>query len=119
MLSNTYLDRYMLVSVAQGPSPIDGRDVCGFFFSLSADLVHWSRHQLLAEAQLAWRAADPQRTSVLEPVPVLNPSVVDHTDTTIHFERAGRAPYLYYTRFNDSGLDRDLVRVQVTLTRLD
>ena len=57
--------------------------------------------------------------SVLEPAPVLYPSVVDHADTTINFERTGRAPYLYYTRFNDGGLDRDLVRVQVTLTRLD
>jgi hypothetical protein len=47
----------------------------------------------------------------------LYPSLVDHADTTVNFERAGRTPYLYYMRNNDGWLDRDLVRVQLTLTR--
>ena len=45
------------------------------------------------------------------------PSLVDHADTTVNFERAGRTPYLYYMRINDGSLDRDLVRVPLTLTR--
>ena len=43
------------------------------------------------------------------------PSIVDHEDSTVNFERPGRMPYLYYTRHN-GGLDRDLVRVPLTFT---
>lgn len=113
---NTYLERYMYVSVSQGPFDVGGRGVCGFFYALSADLVHWSRHQLLVEAQLPWCPADLQQPGVLDPQTVLYPSIVDHSDTTVNFERTGRTPYLYYTRFN-AGLDRDLVRVPLTITR--
>jgi hypothetical protein len=113
---NTYLERYMYVSVSQGPYDVAGRMVCGFFYALSADLVHWSRHQLLVEAQLPWCPADLQQPGVLDPQTVLYPSIVDHADTTVNFERTGRTPYLYYTRFN-VGLDRDLVRVPLTITR--
>ena len=56
---------------------------------------------------------------MLEPVFVLYPSVVDHANTTINFEKAGRTAYLYYTRFNDGGLDRDLIRAPLTFTRTD
>ena len=35
--------------------------------------------------------------------PTLYPSLVDHGDTTVNVERAGRNAYLYYTRFNDGG----------------
>lgn len=112
---STYLDRYLYVSV--GPLDVAGRMTCGFFFSLSTDLIHWSAHRLLAEASLPWCAADDSRPGVLEPVTVAYPSIVDHADTTINFEKAGRTPYLYYTRMNDGGLDRDLVRVPLTFTR--
>jgi hypothetical protein len=44
------------------------------------------------------------------------PSIIDHNDTTANFEVAGRTPYLYFTRFNDPYLDRDLVRVPMTIT---
>jgi|WetSurMetagenome_2_1015567.scaffolds.fasta_scaffold41753_3 hypothetical protein len=111
LVYNTYLDRYVHVSVAAGISPIDGRSVCGFFFSLSADLIHWSNHQLLTEAQLPWCPANPQAPGLLEPVNVLYPSIVDHADTTTNFEKAGRTPYLYYVRFNQGVYDRDLMRV--------
>lgn len=47
------------------------------------------------------------------------PSLVDHADSTVNFEQIGRTPYLYYTRFNDCCLDRDLVRVLMTFTRHD
>jgi hypothetical protein len=46
-------------------------------------------------------------------------SIIDHEDTTINFERTGRNAYLYYTRLNDGGLDRDIVRVPITFTRID
>jgi hypothetical protein len=111
---STYLERYMAVASGQGPLDVDGRPTCGFFYALSADLVHWSKHRLLAEASLPWCPAGP---NALEPVNVLYPSIVDHADTTVNFERAGSTPYFYYVRFNDGGLDRDLMRVPLTLTR--
>jgi hypothetical protein len=114
---DTYLERYVLVSAAQGPTEIDGRSVCGILYSLSADLIHWSERRLLVEASLPWCPADPSQPGVLEPVSVLYPALVDHADTTVNFEMAGRTPHLYYTRFNDGGLDRDLVRVPLTLTK--
>jgi hypothetical protein len=114
---DAYLERYILVSAAQGPTEIDGRSVCGILYSLSADLIHWSQRRLLAAASLPWCPVDPVEPTALEPVSVLYPSLVDHADATVNFERAGRTPHLYYTRFNDGGLDRDLVRVPLTLTR--
>jgi hypothetical protein len=51
--------------------------------------------------------------------------LIDHADATANFENPGRMPYLYYVRFNRSvndplyWLDRDLVRVPLTFTRLD
>jgi hypothetical protein len=112
---STYLSRYLLV--APTPRWVDGRIVCGYFFSLSTDLIHWSDPQLLAEAKLTYCPAVTPGPGAVETVPTLYPSLVDHADTTVNFERAGRTPYLYYMRNNDGWLDRDLVRVQLTLTR--
>ena len=111
---STYLERY--VYLAASISSYQGRIACGFFFELSADLIHWSQHRQLTEAQLPWCQADPSQP-VIEPVTVLYPSLVDHTDTTVNFETIGRTPHLYYKRFNDGGLDRDLVRMQLSFTR--
>ena len=48
---------------------------------------------------------------------MLYPYLVDRADTTVNFETMGRTPHLYHARFNDGGLDRDLVRVPLTFTR--
>jgi len=109
---NTYLDRYMLVN--NGGSPIAGYPVCGFYLWLSSDLIHWGYPQLIAPARMDGCNIPPQTPGVLETVNILYPSIIDHADSTINFERPGRTPYLYYTRFNDGGLDRDLVRVPLT-----
>jgi len=115
---STYLNRYMHVGQAQHLS--DGRDVCGIFYALSADLIHWSDQKLLAEAKVFdFCDTNPQSPGVLEPVKVWYSSIVDHSDTTINFERAGHTPYLYYVRFNQGVYDRDVMRVPLTFTRLD
>ncbi len=93
---NTYLERYMLVSEWNA-------GVCGWHFSLSSDLVHWSDVQLITE-----RACTSN--------PPGYPSVIDHDDATTNFERPGRTPHLYYTRYHQYWLDRDLVRVPLTFT---
>jgi hypothetical protein len=116
---NTYLNRYVLAGAGAGAFVVDGRPVCGFFFWLSSDLIHWSEPQLLAEARISWCDNNPQGPGLLEPVYVAYASIIDHADTTINFESATRTPHLYYTRLNDGGLDRDLVRVPVSLTRQD
>ncbi len=117
LVYNTYLERYMAVAPGPGPLDVNGRATCGFFYALSADLIHWSEHRLLVEASLGWCAADPSQPGVLEPVIVAYPSIVDHADTTVNFENAGRTPYFYYVRINGDNLDRDVVRVPLTLTR--
>jgi hypothetical protein len=119
LVYDTYLARYLLVGPAPGPLDVGGRNACGFFVWLSADLIHWSKPQLLVEARISWCDNNPQAPGLLEQVFVGYPSVVDHADTTVNFERAGRTPYLYYTRFNTGGLDRDLVRVPLTFTLRD
>jgi len=108
---NTYLGLYMLVN----DSNIGGVS-CGIYFMLSYDMVHWGPKQMIAPARSPWCDADPATPGILEPVVVMYPSLVDHGDTGVNFDRTGRTVYLYYTRFNDGGLDRDLVRVPVTFT---
>ena len=111
---NTYLNRYMHIYTDE--PYVDGRSACGFYFSLSADLLHWSRSQLLVATKCGSGELPP---GAIDPMLVSAPSIVDHADTTTNFERAGRTPYLYHTRFNDGGLDRDVVRLPLTLTRAD
>jgi hypothetical protein len=111
---NTYLNRYMDLEIYQ--STIDGKLFCSFSFSLSADLVHWSSFQLITEpGDPGFCPPDAQGLTY----PAMYPTLIDHADTTINFERPGRTPHLYYARFNDSWKDRDLVRVPLTFTRLD
>lgn len=107
---NTYLGKYLMVGATRvgGPTEV----VCGFFYLLSTDLIHWTRMRLIRTAHTPW-------TPECFPVGTIGavfPSVIDHSDATVNFERPGRTPYLYYTRFNDHGLNRDLVRAPMTIT---
>jgi hypothetical protein len=115
---NTYLERYMLVVTwVDARHPPDVR--CGIYLSLSTDLIHWSQAQEIAPAHVIGCPTDQTIPGELEPVLIFYASVVDHEDPTVNFERSGRTPHLYYTRFNDdtlNSLDRDLVRVPLTFT---
>ena len=111
---NNYLDRYMWVGMHL--SWETGESVCGVYFTTSFDLIHWSDIQLIAKG-LSWCETDPSTPGLLEPVRIQYPSIIDHADSTINFERPGQTPYLYYTRHNEGHwLDRDLVRVPLTFT---
>ena len=114
---NTYLERY--IQVGMGVQMIEGRKVCGVYFQLSANLFIWSPPQLIIEAIDDRCQVDPQKPGLLEPVRVMFAALIDHADTTVNFERPGRTPYLYYVRFNDEGVNRDVVRVPLTFTRID
>jgi hypothetical protein len=113
---NSYIDRY--VHVNDWGQWVDPQTlICGFYFTLSTDLVHWSDIQLIARADIGWcgDSGSPETPPILESSPLQYPSIIDHADSTTNFERPGRTPYLYYTRHN-GGLDRDLVRVPLTFT---
>ncbi len=107
---NPYLEKYMLIGGGRVGGPTDF--LCGFFYSLSSDLIHWTPLRLVREAHVPWSSeCFPTGT-----VGATFPSFIDHGDATVSFERPGRTPHLYYTRFNDHSLDRDLVRVPVIIT---
>ena len=97
LVYSTYMGRY--VQVAQSQHGLGGRMVCGIYFSLSADLVHWSDEQLLRRNQVEVCSLTPGDPGVLETKHQGYPSIVDHEDTTTNFERTGRNAYLYYTRY--------------------
>jgi hypothetical protein len=107
---NTYLGRYMLVGTGVA-SDANGARVCGMFYSLSADLITWSRRQLLKAGPLPWCKAGYDYDGDMYP------SIIDHADTSVSFEHAGRTPHLYFTRINE-GLDRDLLRISLTITKI-
>jgi hypothetical protein len=125
LVYDTYLGRYLKAGGSKHDA--DGNVRCGIYFTLSADLVHWSKRQLLVEAEsnVTPCLGDLQRPELLEPMPVSYPSIIDHADTTINFEKAGRTLYLYYVRYPRARsdplyyVDRTVARVPLTLTRLN
>jgi len=123
LVYNTYLERYLLTAIWWD---YDGRYVCAFAFALSAEPDSLEHSPGACRDRTQFCSVDPDRPQVLERLATSYPTIIDHADTTVNFERAGRTPYLYYVRFNrgtqsDSlyWLDRDLVRVPLTFTRID
>jgi hypothetical protein len=110
---NTYLAKYMLIG-----SDIEGNPpVCGAYYALSSDLIHWTNLQIMRTANLPYSPCLPSGGSGYVNI---YPSIIDHSDTTANFEKAGQNPYLYYTRMQMSNggdtLNRDLVRVPMVIT---
>jgi hypothetical protein len=89
-----------------------GNYVCGIGYSLSPDFINWTRTRLIQPRYIPGfpPCASPNGTGAVAFV-----SVIDHNDVTINFEQPGATPYIYYTLFNDPFLNRDLVRVPVTI----
>jgi Bacterial Ig-like domain (group 2) len=108
---NTYLGKYMMIGGAIEGGPADY--LCGIFYSLSSDLIHWSPLRLAHEIPIASAGALCRLNGASL---TAFPSVIDHNDATVNFEQAGRTPYVYYSRFNIGWINRDLVRVPVTIT---
>jgi hypothetical protein len=105
---NTYLGRYVLVGISA--DWLDDREVWGFYYSFSDDLVHWNHRKLLREIDLPWTVEFPGSD-----LSHLYPSLLDPASPSRNFETTGQTAYLYYTRnnFGHASLDRDLVRVPV------
>lgn len=101
---NTYLQKYMMIGSA-GNEPAGMP--CGFYYSLSNDLVHWSVARLFRAGNLSQCDPDAMQD--------VYPSIIDHQDTSANFEFADDTFHLYFLHFTP-GTDRDLVRVPVTIT---
>jgi hypothetical protein len=106
---NSYLGQYLLVgyeSFMQG-----GQLVCGFYASASQDLIRWGAPKLIKQAPATWPQCAQSGPIQFEAYP----SIIDHADTTTNFERSGKTPYVYFTRSFGTGIDRDLIRIPLTL----
>ena len=105
---NRYLDRYLLIGVAGG-----GREPAGIYLSTSQDLIDWTPRTLVMEAELPWSF------ECGDEFPINYPSLLDPESPSRNFDITGRTGFLYFTRLDYSGcrgrLDRDLIRVPVTL----
>jgi hypothetical protein len=90
-----------------------GQAAEGAYYSLSPDLIHWTRPTLFLRAQVTWdyQCGDPD--------PIAYPSLLDSTSDSRNFETVGKTAFLYYTQFHYTNcqqtLDRDLVRVPVEI----
>ncbi|MGB7875132.1 MAG: hypothetical protein WBL25_12170 [Anaerolineales bacterium] len=105
---NTYLDRYVLVGISA--DWLDNREVWGFYYSFSYDLVNWTHRKLLLEIELPWTVDSPGSD-----VSHLYPTLLDPDSDSRNFETTDKTAYLYFTRnnFGHGSLDRDLIRVPV------
>jgi hypothetical protein len=87
--------------------------VGGFYYALSPDLITWTKERRFDELTTTWeyQCGDPD--------PVLYPSLVDPSSTSRNFETSDGRAYVYYTVLHypdcQQTLDRDLVRVPVTI----
>jgi hypothetical protein len=112
---NSYFGKYLLVSNSTAYDPAKRRNVSGFYYSLSDDLISWRPRKLIKEVVLlqTYKCGDPD--------PVLYASVLDPESTSPNFETTGRRPYLYFTRFHYKAcrqtLDRDLLRVPIEFSK--
>ncbi len=107
---NTYLQMYMML----GSGGVG--NICGAAYALSSDLIHWTAFQIIKTAYFPYAPCLPPGGNGF-----LNSyfSLIDHSDTTVNFERPGQTPFMYYTRSqwaNGGTLNRDLVRVPVVIT---
>lgn len=105
---NTALERFVLIGISA--DQIDGREVWGFYYAFSKDLIEWTHRQLLMEIPLPWTVESPGSD-----LSYLYPSLLDPDSPDRNFAAADQTAYLYFTRnnFGHGSLDRDLVRVPV------
>ncbi len=118
---NTYLDKYMLVGV--GAYHENNQLICGFWFSLSDDLLNWGKPKLLKEAALGWPPCEEIPGSKQKGIyQEAYPSIIDHTSTDRSFTTTGQQFYIYFMRNNalkqGNYLDRDLIRIPVTIEKI-
>jgi hypothetical protein len=92
--------------------PIAADPTWGYYYSLSDDLVHWSRRKLLLELPGENAVANSATDTFYA-----YPSFMDPDSPSMNFQTSDENAYLYVTRFNNGvTLDRDLIRFPVKIT---
>lgn len=106
---NTFLNKYVLTGTSVKFDPVQSRNVYGFYFSTSDDLVTWSPRQLLMEipSLLSHQCGGPDAGAY--------PSLIDQTSTDPNFRITGANAWLYFVRLHYNSacqltFDRNLVR---------
>ena len=100
---STYFNEFMVVGFHVKYDASLGRNVYGFYYALSHDLIHWSEPILVYESPTnGWQQGG-----------IYYPAIIDHSDTSRNFERPDQEAYLYFTKWNSGAYDRDLVRVPI------
>lgn len=95
---NSYLRAYV------GLATTYTAGVGGVGYTLSQDLINWSKPVLLLRDKHV-----PQGE-------VAYPSLLDPADSSRNFETSGREPYVYLMRWQGTGLNRDLIRQKIRFT---
>ena len=107
---NTALGRYIMIGYSY--HPISTYPTWGYYYSLSDDLVHWTRRELLLELP----GENAVRNSATDKF-YAYPSLIDPDSPSMNFDTSDGDAYLYLTRFNNGvTLDRDLIRFPVQIT---
>ena len=91
-----------------------GQSIGGAYFLLSPDLIDWTPGGLFFPAQVTWDFQCGDKD------PIEYPSLIDPTSTSRNFDTVGNTAYLYFTQFHsclEDTLDRDLVRVPISITK--
>jgi hypothetical protein len=109
---NTVLEKYIAVGMSAHPTTTPERLMWGIYYSVSDDLLDWSRRRLLLEVPMVASVADPG-SELIYAYPVL----IDPDSPSINFDTNDDELYLYVSKFNFGGgsLDRDLVRYPLQL----
>ncbi len=114
---NTALERFMLVGSDVFPN-LAGTPTCGFWLSLSRDLVEWEPPQLIRETALPFPPCDSNLVFRARGIQYeAYPSIIDHEAPDRSFTLADRTAHLYFMQNRGTPangyLDRDLVRQRV------
>lgn len=106
---NTHLNRYL----ALGSGTFN--HISGIYYSLSEDLIHWTKPKLLKQGVLfqVWKKGNPD--------PIEYPSALDPNSLSRSFETTGKRFYIYFERFNwnrypNDDQKVDLMRFPVEIT---
>jgi hypothetical protein len=109
---STSLGKYVLTGSAIKFDPVQSRNVNGFYFSTSDDLIHWSMRQLLYEipSLVTHQCGGPDAG--------VYPSLIDHNSTDRNYRTMDATAYLYFTRIHYDAAcfadqHNDLIRVPV------
>lgn len=109
---STYLAKYVAVF------PMFGSDgVCGVGYSISDDLIRWSKSTLLITIPMAGTVAcrtSPNRRAGSS----IYPSIIDHSSSSPNFDTIGQSAFVYLVRYTgESETQRELIRIPVTFSK--